>query len=210
MTASANLPVMPLRRRATYQDVLDAPAHTIAQVIDGDLVLMPRPAAAHAVATSALGAELIPPFSRGKGGPGGWVLLFEPELHLGARGCEDILVPDLAGWRRERMPVVEDAAHFTLAPDWICEVLSPGTAKTDRADKLPIYAREQVSHVWLVDPAARTLEILRREGSRWLLVGVWSDTARVKGEPFEALDLELGALWADMSVRSKAAGAGGA
>jgi Uma2 family endonuclease len=209
MTASANLPVMSPRRRATYQDVLDAPAHMVAQVIDGDLVLMPRPAAAHAVAASVLGAELIPPFSRGKGGPGGWILLFEPELHLGEPGSEDILVPDLAGWRRERMPVVEEAAYFTLAPDWVCEVLSPGTAKTDRADKLPIYAREQVSHVWLVDPAARTLEILRREGSRWLLVGVWSDEARLKGEPFEALDLELGALWEDMSARQQAAGATG-
>jgi Uma2 family endonuclease len=200
MTTSANLPVMSPRRRATYQDVLDAPAHMIAQVIDGDLVLMPRPAAPHAVAATVLGAELVPPFSRGKGGPGGWILLFEPELHLAAHGSEDILVPDLAGWRRERMPVVEEAPYFTLAPDWICEVLSPGTAKTDRADKLPIYAREQVSHVWLVDPAARTLEILRREGARWLLVGVWSDTALVKGEPFDALDLELGALWADVGV----------
>jgi Uma2 family endonuclease len=191
---------MSFRRRATYQDVLDAPAHQIAQVIDGSLVLMPRPAATHAVAASGLGGELIPPFSRGKGGPGGWILLFEPELHLGAEGSEDILVPDLAGWRRARMPTVEEAPFFTLAPDWICEVLSPSTAKTDRADKLPIYAREQVSHVWLVDPAARTLEILRREGSRWLLVGVWSDAASVKGEPFEAVDLELGALWADVDV----------
>ena len=148
MATGASLPSMPTRRRATYQDVLAAPEHMIAQVIDGELVLMPRPSGPHAVAASLLAGELIPPFSRGKGGPGGWILLFEPELHLG----EDILVPDLAGWRRERMPAVGDSAYFTLAPDWVCEVLSPRTSKLDRARKLPVYAREQVGHVWLVDP----------------------------------------------------------
>jgi len=188
------------RRRATYQDVLDAPEHMIAQVIDGELVLMPRPALRHAAVTSVLEQDLGPPFHRGKGGPGGWILLFEPELHLG----EDILVPDLAGWRRERMPVLPNAAYTTMSPDWVCEVLSPGNAKLDRVRKLPIYAREQVEHVWLVDPGTRTLEILRREGSRWLIVGVWSDDARVRGEPFDAVELELGALWADADVREEA------
>ncbi len=188
------------RRRATYQDVLDAPPNMVAEVIDGQLVLMPRPASPHAMAASVLGEELGPPFRRGMGGPGGWILLDEPELHLG----DDILVPDLAGWRRERMPQVADAAYFTLAPDWVCEVLSPRTAKIDRSDKLPIYAREQVAHAWLVDPLARTLEVLRREGSRWLLVGVWSDEARVRAEPFDAIELELGALWADVERRAVA------
>jgi Uma2 family endonuclease len=187
---------MPPRRPATYQDVLDAPEHLIAQLVDGELVLMPRPSGPHALAASVLGGELIPPFFRGKGGPGGWIVLFEPELHLG----EDILVPDLAAWRRERLPVVDDAAYFTLAPDWVCEVLSPRTSKIDRASKLPIFARAEVGHVWLVDPKDRTLEILRREGTRWLLVGVWSDAAHVRGEPFEAIALELGALWVDMAA----------
>ena len=186
---------MPPRRPATHQDVLDAPEHMVAEVIDGELVLMPRPSGPHALAASALGGELIAPFMRGKGGPGGWIVLFEPELHL----ADDIVVPDLAGWRRARMPVVDDAAFFTLAPDWVCEVLSPRTSKIDRAGKLPIYARADVGHVWLVDPKDRTLEILRREGSRWLLVGVWTDEARVQGEPFEAIALELGALWADVA-----------
>jgi Uma2 family endonuclease len=192
---------MASRRRATYEDVLDAPEHMIAQVIDGELVLMPRPAKPHAVAATVLGEELGPPFRRGKGGPGGWILLDEPELHLG----EDVLVPDLAGWRRERMPViVADLPYFTLAPDWVCEVLSPRSAKLDRAHKLPIYAREQVVHVWLVDPAERTLEILRREGASWLLVGVWSDDARPRGEPFDAIELDLGALWADVEMKGEA------
>ncbi len=196
MPPGATLFPVSIRRRATYQDVLNAPATTVAQIVDGELVLLPRPALRHASAASILGQELGPPFHRGKGGPGGWILLDEPELHL----AEDILVPDLAGWRRDRMPALPDAPFTTLPPDWVCEVLSPGTAKLDRSLKLPIYAREQVAHVWLVDPAARTLEILRREGSRWLLMGVCSDEARVHGEPFDAFELELGALWADLAA----------
>ncbi len=189
------------RRLATYQDVLDAPEHMVAQVVNGELHVHPRPASPHAVASSALGEELGPPFKRGRGGPGGWIILDEPELHLGA----DILVPDLAGWKRERMSTVAKAAYFTLSPDWVCEVLSPGTARLDRAGKLPIYAREGVQHVWLVDPELRTLEVLRREGRGWFLVDVHSENARVRAEPFDAIELELGALWADMESSGEVA-----
>ena len=125
-------------RRATYRDVLDAPAHRVAEIVDGTLYAQPRPAARHALASSYLGDELVGPFGKGRGGPGGWWIIDEPELHLG----EDILVPDLAGWRRERMPDYPDAAYFTLAPDWVCEVLSPSTRKLDLHGKRPIYARE--------------------------------------------------------------------
>ena len=186
----------PARRRATYDDVLSAPRHVVAEILDGELRLSPRPASPHAVASSRLGEELGPPFGRSKGGPGGWVILDEPELHLGA----DIVVPDLAGWRRARMPVLDDVPYFTLAPDWACEVLSLSTAQADRADKLPIYAREKVGHVWLVDPRIRTLEVLRREGERWLVLGVWKDDARVREEPFEAFELDLASLWADVRL----------
>ncbi len=187
----------PARRRATYEDVLAAPPHMIAEVIDGELRLQPRPAKAHAAAASALSEELGPPFKRGRGGPGGWLLLYEPELHLGG----DILVPDLAGWRRQRMPaLVDDVPYFTLAPDWVCEILSPSTAKQDRIEKLPVYAREQVAYAWLVDPRLHTLEALRREGTQWLLVGQWKDDARVRAEPFEAFELELSILWADVQA----------
>ncbi|MBK6465320.1 MAG: Uma2 family endonuclease [Myxococcales bacterium] len=180
------------RRRATYEDVLAAPEHVVAEVVDGVLRTQPRPAARHARAASSLGGELAGPFDRGRGGPGGWVLLDEPELHLGA----DILVPDLAGWRRERMPVFPyDAAFFTLAPDWICEVLSPSTAKLDRGAKLTIYARESVRHAWLVDPIDKTLEVLRIESGRWSRVAFFEDTAVVRAEPFDAIELELGSLW---------------
>ena len=182
----------PAKRRATYEDLLAVPKHLVAEILDGNLVTQPRPASLHARAASRLGAELDGPFDRGRGGPGGWLLLDEPELHLHG----DILVPDLAGWRRERMPELPDASAFELAPDWACEVLSPSTAATDRAEKMPIYAREQVGYVWLVDPIARTLEACRLEHGRWLLLGTWRDDAKVRAEPFDAFELDLAGLWA--------------
>jgi len=182
----------PAKRRATYQDLLAVPEHLVAEIINGTLVTMPRPASLHARAASSLGGELYGPFDRGKGGPGGWIILDEPELHLHG----DVLVPDLAGWRRERMPELPDASAFELAPDWICEVLSPSTAATDRAEKLPIYAREQVGHVWLVDPVAKTLEACHLESGRWVHLGAWRDDAKVRAAPFEAFELELAGLWA--------------
>jgi len=184
----------PARRVATYEDVLAAPPHKVAEVVAGELHLSPRPAAPHAVAATAIAEELGPPFKRGRGGPGGWILLLEPELHLG----RDILVPDLGGWRRERMPTIPDAAYFTLAPDWVCEVLSPSTTRLDRTGKLPIYAREGVRHAWLVEPRARTLEVFRLESERWSLLGTWADDAKVRAEPFDAIELDLSILWADV------------
>lgn len=167
----------------------------VAELIDGSLLLSPRPGGPHAAASTALTEELGPPFKRGRGGPGGWLILDEPELHLGA----NVLVPDLAGWRRERMnQVPANAAYFTLAPDWICEVLSKGTAKFDRGRKLEIYASHGVAHAWLVDPLNRTLEVLRREGKHWLIVSTHADDERVRAEPFDAIELELGLLWADV------------
>jgi Uma2 family endonuclease len=189
--------VSPSRRSATYEDVLNAPPHMVAELIDGELELSQRPAKPHAAAATALGEELGPPFKRGRGGPGGWIILYEPELHLRS----DVLVPDLAGWRRERMPVLtNDEPYFTLAPDWVCEVLSPRTAFRDRAKKLPIYAREDVGHVWLVDPLERTLEVLRREGAHWLVVAVHGEDEKVRAEPFDAIELDLAILWADVQL----------
>jgi Uma2 family endonuclease len=179
------------RKIATYQDVLDAPSTVVAEILRGTLITHPRPRIGHAGVSSSLGAELIFPFGRGRGGPGGWVILDEPELHLG----DDVLVPDLAGWKRERFGSPGDAAFLTLAPDWLCEVLSPSTSAVDRTVKLPIYARERVQHVWLVDPDARTLEVLRLDGDSYRIVGSWADDAKVRAEPFDAVELELGHLW---------------
>ena len=166
----------PAKRRATYEDVLAAPPHVIAEVAHGVLHTQPRPAVPHARASSVLGAQLGGPFDRGKGGPGGWIILDEPELHLGSE--PDIVVPDLAGWRRERMERVPmEAAFIRLAPDWLCEVVSPSTQAFDRGDKMDVYARERVRHAWLVDPLAKLLEIWRLEGDKWLRIGSWRGDA---------------------------------
>jgi Uma2 family endonuclease len=182
----------PALKRATYADVLAAPRHLVAELVHGVLHTHPRPASPHAAAATALAGELWSPFKRGSGAPG--ILLVEPELHLG----EYVLVPDLAGWRRERMPAVPEVAYFTLAPDWICEILSKGTAKIDRTEKLPIYAEHRVAHAWLVDPILRTLEALRLESGRWSILATYKDDARIRAEPFEAIELDLGVLWADV------------
>lgn len=188
----------PSHRRATYQDVLDAPEDKIAEVINGELRLSSRPRLGHQSVSSNLGVELGTPFSRGRGGPGGWIILDEPELHLG----EEIVVPDLAGWRRERLPSVDgEAPYLTLAPDWLCEVLSPSTEKMDRADKLPVYAATGVGNIWLINPRQRTLEVLRLHDGKWLTLTVHRDEQRVRAEPFEAIELDLAVLWADISGR---------
>ena len=183
------------RRVATYEDVLNAPDNMVAEIVDGELHLQPRPALAHAAALSALGAELLPPFKRGRGGPGGWILLDEPELHL----KQDIVVPDMAGWRRSRLEVIEDSAFLTLSPDWVAEVLSPSTEKFDRTQKLDVYARENVAWVWLINPRQRTLEVLHLgPDGLWVLHGTYHDDVQLKVEPFEAIEFDLGALWADV------------
>ncbi len=176
-----------------------APAEMVAEILDGELHLSPRPARPHANVASNLGIILGPPFKFGRGGPGGWVLLDEPELHLGPR--PDKLVPDLAGWRRERLPRAvggdEAPAHYDLAPDWVCEILSERTRSRDKGQKMRIYAREGVRHLWQVDPLARTLDIFRLTGGQWLLVDGFAGEARVHAEPFAALELELALLWSE-------------
>ena len=188
------LVIDPATKRATYDDVLAAPEGKVAEIVDGVLHLSPRPALPHAGATSAIGGELMGPFQRGRGGPGGWLIVDEPELHLAA----DVVVPDLAGWRRERLAKLPNAAFVAVAPDWICEVLSPSTSRLDRVEKLPVYAREQVRHAWLVDPVARTHEILRLEGGRWVIIATHAGDASIRAEPFDAIELDLAVLWVDV------------
>lgn len=181
------------RRPATYADLEALPKHVVGELIAGELHVSPRPAAPHTVAASRLGGGLSGPFDEGRGGPGGWIILYEPELHFG----EDVLVPDLAGWRRERMPRPPRTAAFTLAPDWVCEVLSPSTAALDRSIKLPVYAREGVRLIWLMDPEARTLEVFQLEGARYVLLVTHTGLARIRAEPFEAVELDLSFLWGE-------------
>jgi len=181
----------PALREAQYEDLFDLPDNLIGEILNGQLITQPRPAPKHARASSIIGGELVPPYDQGRSGPGGWWILFEPELHLGRH----IMVPDLAGWRRERMPSFPDEAYFTLAPDWVCEVLSPGTARTDRVVKMPIYAQQGVQWLWLVEPILHTLEVFRLHEGHWLLEAAWQEADEVSAPPFAEIAFSLGGLW---------------
>ena len=186
------------KRRATYEDLMQVSDTKVAEIIDGELVVSPRPASPHTYAATVLGVDVAWPFHRDPSdptGPGGWWLALEPELHFG----DDVLVPDWAGWRRTRMPVFPNVAYFTLAPDWICEVISPSTGRIDRTKKMRIYAREGVAHLWLVDPLVQTVEVYRLDAGRWIVVGthVADEVARI--EPFAEVDMHLARWWPPLS-----------
>jgi len=176
---------------ASYDDIIALPEHITGEIIDGELHTQPRPTSRHARVELGIGRKLFGSFDVGDDGPGGWVILSEPELHLGPH----VLVPDLAGWRRERLPLIPDG-HIDVVPDWICEILSPGTARKDRARKLPLYGKLGVAHAWLVDPAAKTIEVLRFADSHWILLGTFGDDDSMRAEPFDAVAIDLAPLWA--------------
>jgi Uma2 family endonuclease len=181
------------RRPATYQDVLDAPPNLVAELVQGALHLHPRPASRHARASLKLGARLDDPFENGIGGPGGWYLAIEPELHLG----EDVVVPDVAGWRRERMREYPDVPAIDLAPDWVCELLSPATRHFDLTVKRELYGARGVGHLWLIDPGARTLDAFELRDAAWVRIAALQDAAEVRVAPFAAIGFPLAALWPD-------------
>jgi Uma2 family endonuclease len=189
----------PHKRRATYEDLLAVPDHLIAEIIDGELIVSPHPASRHALATSVLGFLLGMPLQIAERGPRGWWIIDEPELHLN----EDILVPDLAGWRRERMQEYPDVKFFIMAPDWICEVLSPSTVKIDRSKKLRIYSREGVRHAWFVDPAARSVEIYTLKGADLMMHAIHAGDERIRAVPFESVEIPLAYLWGETTVPSE-------
>jgi Uma2 family endonuclease len=182
----------PAKRLATDQDVIDAPENSVAELIDDELFLEPRPAGPHIEAASVLGMLIGPPFRLGRGGPGGWWIQDEPELHLGRH----VVVPDLAGWRRDLHPDLDrSVAHSAIAPQWVCEVMSPSTQRKDRIKKLPLYAAHGVLHAWLVDPLLATLEVYRLRDGHWSLIAAHEGAVTIRAEPFEAVELALGELW---------------
>jgi Uma2 family endonuclease len=188
--------VVTARRKATYADLVKVPDLLVAEILEGELITTPRPAVPHALAGSAIVSTLFDEFNRPPGGagkPGGWWILYEPELHLG----DDVVVPDVTGWRRARMPTCSTGAAIDLAPDWACEVLSPKTARVDRGQKMRIYAREGVGHLWFVDPIARTLEIYRLEHGQWIVAATHGGTQAIRAEPFAELEVELGRWWGE-------------
>ena len=178
-------------KKASYEDLYSIPDNMIGEIIDGELFAMPRPSFRHSNAVSGMTDEIRGPFQRGRGGPGGWVILYEPEICLG----ENILVPDLAGWKKERLPNPPVENYTTVPPDWVCEALSPGTVRIDRIRKMPIYAQFGISYAWLIDPVARTLEVFRLESGRWILLSVHSENDNVRAEPFQEIEIPLQHLW---------------
>ncbi len=180
------------RKRASYEDVLSSPPHVVAEIVDGVLYQSPRPGLPHAAAATAVGEELGPPFNRGKGGPGGWIILDEPEIHLG----EDIVVPDLGGWCRSTLPILPEDPYLAVRPDWVCEVASPSTRALDRGAKLEVYQREQVTHVWIIEPLDRFLEVLELDGETYRIVQRLGGNAPARLRPFAAIEFDVAALWA--------------
>lgn len=176
-----------------YAELAALPEHLTGEIINGCLYTQPRPTNPHALASSGLGMDIGSAYHRGRGGPGGWWILDEPEIHF-IRDTE-VLVPDLAGWRRERLPRLPKDHRIEVVPDWVCEILSPSTARKDRMTKMPVYARYGVSYLWLVDPLARTLEAFALREGCWTVIGLFQEQEIVSVEPFHEIGLELGALW---------------
>jgi Uma2 family endonuclease len=201
MTTSPSRPPdarFPNLRPEVVRGYLEAPEHMVAEVLDGELYVMSRPRPRHGRAAGELFGELRGPFDRGRGGPGGWIFLIEPELHLGPK--PDIIDPDIAGWHRDRLPPevfdAEAPVGITVPPDWVCEILSDSTEALDRGKKRRIYRREGVRHYWLLDPREPLLEVYRLEAGRWVEAGEFPGTGPVRAEPFEAIELDLASLWA--------------
>ncbi len=185
----------PQRLPATLADLATVPDGLNGEILDGALVMSPRPTIRHVNAATGVVDLLRGPFQRGAGGPGGWWIAMEPELHLGIDARFASVIPDLAGWRIDRMPELPETAHVAFIPNWVCEVVSSGTARHDRVLKLPFYARAGIDHAWLIDPLQRTLDAFERSGTTWTLLGTWSDDDPVIVAPFDRVTLDLGALW---------------
>ena len=179
------------KRRATYADVIATPPHLVAEIIDGELVTHPRPSPRHGAAAAAVGARLGGPFQTDPSGPGGWVFFVEPEIRFG----EDILVPDVAAWRRERLPGYPETNYFETAPDWVCEILSASTERRDRSTKKRVYARSEVSFLWLIDPRLQLLEAFELREGAWTDAGAWTSEDNVRAPPFDAISFPLADLW---------------
>lgn len=179
-----------------YNQLLALPDNVVGEIINGQLYTQPRPTGPHALVCSSLEIEVGAAYQKGRDGPGGWWIIVEPEVHF-VRDTE-VLVPDIAGWRRERMPKMPSDHRFEVTPDWVCEVLSPSTGKKDRFGKMPVYARHGVSYLWLVDPLARTLEVFELVQGYWTVIGQFKDNAEVSVAPFQEITIALPDLWAEL------------
>jgi Uma2 family endonuclease len=182
--------IQPLKKEATYEDLHRIPENMVGEIIEGDLYALPRPSFRHSNVETGL-AEIRIPYQYGRGGPGGWVILVEPEIKFD----KNLLVPDLAGWKKKRLPQPPETNWTRVVPDWICEILSPNSIRIDRVKKMNVYLQNAVPYVWLVDPAAETLEVFRLENDRWSLVLAADGDEKVRAEPFHEIEIELIRLW---------------
>ena len=190
MSTTIGVPVKP----ATLADLEALPETVRGEIIDGVLYTLPRPRAIHSASELRIGADVEGPFQRGRGGPGGWWILVEPGITC--PGSPEFS-PDLAGWRRERLPRLPDT-RIDVVPDWVCEVLSPSTRSYDQRVKRPFYARIGVPWLWYVDVDARTLSVNKLEGGRWVEWLVAGERDKVKPEPFDAVELDLAGWWSEL------------
>lgn len=188
----------PARKRATYNDLYSIPENMIGEIINGDLIVSPRPSRKHGYTASIIGNELGPPYNMGRGGPGGWIIIGEPEISF----SDNILVPDLAGWRKERFPESEDHNWISVSPDWVCEIVSQRSVRIDRVKKMGIYAQHRVGYYWIVDPTTKTLETLKNEAGRWLILGTYAEDDKVRAEPFQGVEIDLNSLWLENTLAS--------
>jgi len=179
------------KRRATYADIEAVPDHLVAEIIAGTLYTHPRPSPRHGLAASALGAKLGDPFQFGNEGPGGWVFVVEPEIKF----ATDLLVPDISGWRRERLSAYPERNYFEIAPDWVCEILSGSTEKRDRTLKMRVYGEARIPHLWMIDPRLQILEAFENREGRWTKIGDWNSDDAVRAPPFDAISFSLAVLW---------------
>jgi Uma2 family endonuclease len=182
-----------IKETSLYEQLMNLPENVTGEIINGELYTFTRPAGPHVSASSVLGMDIGSAYHRGRGGPGGWWILVEPEIHF-VRDSE-VLVPDIAGWRRERMPVLPQDHRFEVVPDWVCEVLSPSTYKKDRVIKMKVYAQYGVAYLWLIDPVARILEAYALDNGHWTVTGLYQGQDEVSVAPFDAIVIALADLW---------------
>lgn len=187
----------PAKKISTYDDLYRLPDNMIGEIIDGEIIASPRPSRRHGYTASTIGDEIGPAYRLGRGGPGGWIIIDEPEIAFG----ENILVPDLAGWKKERFPVEEEHNWISVVPDWVCEIVSPSSAGIDRVTKMGIYARHRVPHYWIIDPIGKTLEVLENNNMQWSIIGSYAGDDKVQADPFPAIVIDLGSLWLENAFK---------
>jgi Uma2 family endonuclease len=180
------------RGPATYADLMALPDDVRAEILDGEISVLPAPRPRHSKPQGALRRFIGGPFDDddGFGGPGGWWIFVEVDIQLGT----DVYRPDLSGWRRSRLPE-PDVRPITTVPDWVCEIVSERYEARDRVKKKRLYAQHGVPHYWVVDPQARTLEAFALVDGRWVDAGAFDESAVARIPPFEAVELPVGRLF---------------